>query len=106
MSDQITTPACPSWCDSPYPRHLDWDDLTNQPGMQERTHTYGEIGSAASVCMDQVLDPATGVITDGAPYIFVSVDEFEHVDGGRARAIAADLVAAADRLDEIVAGQR
>lgn len=105
-----TTKVCPDWCNSPYPSHLEWQDRLPEPGTQDRTHVHnigGNVSAAAEVCMDEVLDPKTGTVTSRKPYVFISIDEFEDIDiSARVRELAADLVAAADKLDEILAAQR
>jgi hypothetical protein len=116
MTDTIPAHHCkpaatvgPPWCNSDDASHLTWDKLLKEPGKQSRAH-YHTVGQNedAHVLMEEFLDAATGIVTEGAPYLYVSsIDEFGYgVDAARARRYAAELLAAADKLDEITAAGR
>jgi len=101
-SKAYTVPPCPGWCkeaaghdyDSIDPgnggaleRHHSWD----APDIGEQHHAWASI-SACEVSLD-------GVVTLKAPYIYASADE--ELTARQARAYSAELLLAANKLDEI-----
>jgi hypothetical protein len=92
-------PACPDWCDQDE-RHGGYEHLT---------------GSTAAACgHDRNMGTFTYIQTEDVanigesvrrrvPWIVVSVREDDKLDAEGARKIAAELLATADKLDEITA---
>lgn len=109
MTATITKETCPDWCNETA-EHLHWDNLLKERGKQGRFHNAHPADGEDDVFiqMEQVLDTATGTITDGPLTLYVSpLDDFnEGVDAATARRYARELLAAADKLDEIMAAQR
>jgi len=96
-----TRPPCPDWCGEK-PGH-DYDTDVPATGEMERYHSWdapaiGEQHHAwASISGCEVwLD---GVVTLKAPYIYASADE--ELTAWQARAYSAELLLAANKLDEI-----
>ena len=102
----VVVPPCPAWCgekpghdyDTDVPatgemeRHHSWD----APAIGEQHHAWASI-SGCEVWLD-------GVVPPKAPYIYASADE--ELTAAQARAYAAELLVAADKLDEINAGAK
>ena len=95
-------PACPSWC-AYEPGHAYESTLFDLV-----THTrYHESAPKGDVTISQEERNKGGVV-EQVPVVLQlwGVDRPEDLDAAKARALAADLLAGAARLDEITGGQR
>lgn len=89
-------PPCPSWCSEPTGHDYTCTDGSGADLAFERFHC-SPVGAVLMV--DALERNHYGTVTLGAPS--VHLDERPDVDAAGARALAADLLAAADLLDRI-----
>lgn len=89
-------PACPSWCVDPDGHDYDSTDGAGEQLTFHRFH-HAPVGPLLSV--DALEHNHDGTVTMDAPS--VHLDERPEVGASGARALAADLLAAADLLDSI-----
>lgn len=80
-----TLPDCPQWCE--YPDH--------GPPPLDLTH-WRRVSATVALVLDEYLDGRQVVRADAARIV---LDEPNDLTAGQARALAADLMAAADLLD-------
>lgn len=93
---------CPSWCTFEGAGH-GFEELTDGSGFV-RSHetTLATVGAATLyLSSDDRLDAAGLTLTHSAPYVTLSGPENLDLSAEGARALAAALVAAADRLDAV-----
>lgn len=110
MTSTIETPAttstCPWWCTEPA-SHRQWNRLLERrdDGMTEsRFHGRG-LDDHVSLVQVEYRGDDEGAATLGDVAVYVIDFEDEHMSSARAREHAANVLAAADLLDRVVAGR-
>ena len=110
IEDPITTvvvPPCPAWCRETAGH--DYDSVDPTTGTIERHHSWdapdiGEEHRSAWASINACETALDGVVTLHAAYILVSADG--EMTAEQARGYSAELLVAADKLDEINSGAK
>ena len=96
-ANQPERPACPPWCADRTAHHQEYEGLIADGSVCVRHHSV-DVGSVA-VCQEE--QNQDGVVTLLKPHILAFSDYGDAFDAAQARAMARDLIAAADMLDSL-----
>ena len=103
----VVVPPCPEWCREAAGH--DYDSIDPTTGTIERHHSWdapdiGEEHRSAWASINACETALDGVVTLHAAYILVSADG--EMTAEQARGYSAELLVAADKLDEINSGAK
>jgi hypothetical protein len=98
--------VCPWWCTADPAAHLQWDHLlgARDDGMTEERYHVRDIDDHVTLVQIERRNNE-GTKRTGETAVWVADMEDEHLTGMQAREHAANVLAAADLLDRVVAGR-